>query len=141
MAKKIDCPSAQADSAAARIYGVMTPTEGGLRAGFLTETLAPTPEWLALAGTAKPSELFRIAAPCSKKACGHFSGGACTLAQRVVAGLKPVVDALPACQIRDTCRWFFQEGREACLRCPQVQTDSRDASEAYVEIARLPDRA
>jgi len=33
-----------------------------------------------------------------------------------------VVSELPSCQIRDTCRWFAEEGGAACLRCPQVVT-------------------
>jgi len=31
-------------------------------------------------------------------------------------------DGLPACLIRATCRWYQQEGKAACHRCPQVVT-------------------
>ena len=37
-------------------------------------------------------------------------------------GLDPVVDALPSCSIRNTCRWFADQERAACVRCPQVVT-------------------
>ncbi len=130
MTKRIDCPSAQADAKAARVYGVMTGPAEERRVGYLTETLKPTTELLALAGEAKPTELFRIAAPCANSVC--------TLAQRIVAALPPVVDALPACQIRATCRWFAQEGGAACLRCPQVATDLAAAAPEIVAIAQAP---
>lgn len=134
MNKTIDCPSAQADAKTSRIYGVMTGPEENRRVGYLTEALKPTEALLALSGEAKPTQLFRIAAPCSKSGCQHFNG-ACTLAQRIVASLPEVVDALPECQIRETCRWFYQEGADACLRCPQVATDKVGASEEEIRIA------
>lgn len=134
MNKRIDCPSAQADAKASRIYGVMTGPSETQRVGYLTETLKPTKELLALSGAGKPTELFRIAAPCANSGCKHFNG-ACTLAQRIVANLPVVADALPACQIRSTCRWFHQEGKDACLRCPQVATDKAGATEEEIWIA------
>ncbi len=134
MPQKIDCPSAQADAKASRIYGVMTGPSDNQRVGYLTETLQPTPELLALTGEAKPTQLFRIAAPCANGGCAHFNG-ACTLAQRIVASSPVVVNALPECQIRATCRWFLQEGGEACIRCPQVATDKVEASEHEIQIA------
>ncbi|MGY2046639.1 hypothetical protein [Methylobacterium sp. JK268] len=134
MSTRVDCPSAQPSGRSSRIYGVMTGPSEERRVGYLTETLAPTQDLLALAGEAKPTQLFRIAAPCAKSACQHFNG-TCTLATRIVASLAPVVDDLPLCQIRATCRWFLQEGREACLRCPQIATDKPDATEEEKRIA------
>ena len=134
MNDRIDCPSAQPRARSGRIYGVMTGPAHERRVGYLTETLRPTPDLLGLSGDAKPTELFRIAAPCANGGCKHFDGG-CTLVQRIVAALPVVVDALPACQIRGTCRWYLQEGRAACLRCPQVATDKADATEDEIRIA------
>ncbi|MGY2046643.1 hypothetical protein [Methylobacterium sp. JK268] len=136
MREAIDCPSAQAGTRGARVYGVMTGPAGDQRVGYLTETLRPNPDLLALAGDAKPTQLFRIAAPCAQGACAHFDGS-CTLARRIVAGLEPVVDGLPACQIRATCRWHLQEGDAACTRCPQVATDKVDATETERRIAAV----
>ena len=48
---------------------------------------------------------------------GRFHRG-----ERVAHQLEPVVDTLPPCQIRSTCRWFAEQGRQVCLRCPQVIT-------------------
>jgi hypothetical protein len=125
---QIDCPSAQPNGEGAKIYGVVTGEPEARRIAYLTQARPVTPELLALSGEAKPTQLYRIAAPCVNNGCKHFSGNACTLAQRVVALMEPVVDSLPACRIRRTCRWFQQEGKAACLRCPQVVTERSDAS-------------
>ncbi len=124
--RAIDCPSARPDDDGARIYGVVIGDPARQRVAYLTEARPLTPELLALAGESKPTELFRIAAPCAHGACQHFTGGSCSLAQRVVALAPAVVAGLPACQIRRTCRWFFQEGKAACVRCPQIVTERRD---------------
>lgn len=135
--KEIDCPSAQATADGARVFGVLTGTPEAHRVGYLTETLPVSEKLLALAGPVKPTQLFRIAAPCAGASggCKHFKSNACSLAERIVAGISPVVNALPACQIRSTCRWFRQEGKEACFRCPQVMTDKSNASEYEKQIA------
>jgi hypothetical protein len=52
--------------------------------------------------------------------------------------LPAVVDVLPICTIRASCRWYAQEGRDACLRCPQVVTECHDASADFVQVASPP---
>ena len=133
--QEIDCPSAQATADGARVFGVLTGTPDAHRVGYLTETVPVSEKLLALAGAAKPTQLFRIAAPCANGGCKHFKSNACSLAERIVAGVPVVVNALPACQIRSSCRWFRQEGKEACFRCPQVMTDTSDASDYERQIA------
>ena len=133
--QEIDCPSAQATADGARVFGVLTGTPDAHRVGYLTETVPVSEKLLALAGAAKPTQLFRIAAPCANGGCKHFKSNACSLAERIVAGVPVVVNALPACQIRSSCRWFRQEGKEACFRCPQVMTDKSDASDYERQIA------
>jgi hypothetical protein len=121
MRDPIDCPSSQPDRKGSRIFGVMKGPAEERRVGYLSQTLAPDQDVFDVFRAEQPTELFRIAAPCANSGCKHFDG-ACTLAQRIVAMLPPVVDNLPACQIRSTCRWYVQEGGDACLRCPQVAT-------------------
>ena len=133
--RPLDCPSAQAGADDARVYGVLAGTPDAPRVGYLTETLPVSEKLLALSGPAKPTEVFRIAAPCETNGCRHFKENACTLVQRIVEGLAPVVNALPPCQICSTCRWFRQEGRNACLRCPQVITDKPNATAEEKRIA------
>ena len=132
---EIDCPSAQATAPNARVFGVITGSPEAHRVGYLTETQPLSDELLAIAGSAKPTQLFRIAGTCSGDGCKHFKGNNCSLAKRIVDGVPAVVSGLPACQIRSTCRWFRQEGREACFRCPQIMTDKSNASDYEKYIA------
>jgi hypothetical protein len=130
----LKCPSALSISSDAVVFGLVTGTPEAPRIGYLTEAQPVTDSLMALAGSALPGQVFRIAATCSEHACKHFDGADCRLAKRIVTLLDPVVNALPACQIRSTCRWFRQEGREACLRCPQVVTDKAASVEEYRRI-------
>lgn len=139
----IDCPSAQPTGEGTMIYGVVTGGQEARRVAYLTEAQPVTPELLALAGDARPGQVFRIAAPCMGGECRHFAGGGCTLARRIVEALDPVVNGLPPCQIRKTCRWFRQEGRAACVRCPQVTTEhaSVSAIDRWIDFGIVPSAA
>jgi hypothetical protein len=130
------CPSVTSIGPEAQVFGVMTRSATAeLQVGYLTEVLPATPELLAAAAPAAPTEVFRAAAPCVQRSCQHFDGTRCGLAARITAMLNPVVSALPRCAIRPTCLWFRQEGREACLRCPQVATEQRNSSELQRAVA------
>lgn len=128
------CPSAQPDTAGAQVLGVVE--EGGL--AYVAGHMPVTAPLLKVAGPVPPTALFRFAAPCATGACTHFEGGACQLARRIARGMAPVVDRLPACAIRPTCRWHAQEGAEACRRCPQVVTRIDSPDPAMIEIAGMP---
>jgi len=124
------CPSIISIGPEAQVFGVLTgsPAEG-FQVGYLTEAVPATPELLAAAAPADPAEVFRAAAPCFEYRGKHFGGAKCQLATRITAMLDPVVDALPRCAIRATCRWFRQEGRAACFCCPQVTTELRNPND------------
>jgi len=96
-----------------------------------------TGELLALSGDVLPTEVFRFVAPCEERACRHFDGAECNLATRIVQILPVVVDGLPACGIRQTCRWFQQEGKPACMRCPQIITQMADPGDDF-KLAAMP---
>jgi hypothetical protein len=123
------CPSAQPDMNGAIVLGVMRGAAESPRLAYLNERLPVTSDLLALAGTVKPTEVFRFAARCEERACRHFDGRECRLASRIVEFLPAVTDALPPCVIRKSCRWFGQEGKQACLRCPQVLTENSQPSD------------
>jgi len=110
------------------IFGVVGGTASEPRLAHLVRPLPVTDELLALTAPAPPASVFRAAAPCAS-ACTHFAAGQCRLVSRVVAELPAVVDGLPACAIRPTCRWWQQEGREACMRCPLIVTELANPSE------------
>jgi hypothetical protein len=129
------CPSAQPDMAGARVLGVVGGTTETAQVAYLNEALPVNHQLLASTAPLKPTEVFRFAAHCEGKACRHFDGTNCNLATRIVQILPAVVDALPACLIRPTCRWYQQEGRAACMRCPQVVTESYEPSEDFKRAA------
>lgn len=116
------CPSAQPEMEDSRVLGVVGGTPEAPEVAYLNDFLPVTEEVLAMAGTVKPTQILRFAAPCQEKKCCHFDGKNCQLVTRIVQILPAVTDGLPACLIRASCRWFQQEGRDACYRCPQVVT-------------------
>ena len=125
--------------AASRVIGVVGGSDGGLegarRLFWIEQPLPVTGELLAMAAPAKPTEVFRFAAHCEENACCHFDGTNCQLATRIVQILPVVSESLPPCRIRSDCRWFQQEGRPACMRCPQVITQTYNAAEEYAKAA------
>ncbi|MGH3449345.1 MAG: hypothetical protein ACRDQW_01180 [Haloechinothrix sp.] len=129
------CPSAPPELAGAVIFGVVGGTATEPRVAHLVQPLPVTDEVLALAEPASPRQVFRAAAPCAMSACAHFAQNRCHLVTRVVAALPEAVDGLPVCRIRPDCRWWQQEGKAACLRCPLVVTDMVNPSELYRRVA------
>ncbi len=119
--RRLLCPSASAGEEAV-VFGVRTGdgAEPGIR--YLDHPVPASSEVLALAQPVDPREVFRMASPCAESACAHFSQSRCALATRIAQHLPEAVDELPACGIRRSCRWFSQEGKSACLRCPAVIT-------------------
>jgi hypothetical protein len=133
------CPSSQVDTENAVIFGIVEGTLHEPKVAYLKEPQEINESILELSGSVAPTEMFRIADSCQEKACQHYDGSKCQLAVRIVEQLNPVVESLPACQIRSNCRWWKQEGKEACFRCPQVVTDTYYTSEQYRQTAD-PDR-
>jgi hypothetical protein len=128
------CPSADPTDAQARLIGVVQGADEG-RIGYLAVPQAVTPDLLALSGSLDPREVMRVAAPCAGGACAHFDGADCRLAQRIVTRLAPVTQRLPRCGIRPECRWFGQEGAEACRRCPGVVTRDVAPTDTMRQVA------
>lgn len=129
------CPSAQPGMDNPVAFGVIVGTPEEPRLAHLESPLRVTDDLLAMAGPVKPTEVFRFAAPCAQDACKHFDGKDCRLVQRVVQILPRVVSDLPPCTIRPSCLWWHQEGKSACLRCPQIVTETYTASADYVQAA------
>lgn len=122
----------------AQVLGVVERGPDGSAVAYVNDTVPVTPEILAATGDAPATLVFRFAAPCVESKCTHFDGVKCQLAARVAEGLDRVVDKLPPCAIRKTCRWYAQEGARACARCPQVVTQVTDADDPLYSVA-LPD--
>jgi hypothetical protein len=111
------------------VFGVVGGTPDDPRLAYLKEPQPVTDELLELARPAKPTEVFRFAAPCAGGGCKHFDGQDCRLAARTVRMIPAAVEKLPPCRLRPRCRWWRQEGGAACLRCPVVVTTVRKPSE------------
>jgi hypothetical protein len=84
-------------------------------------------------------EVVRIGAACETSGCVHFDGDHCGLGQRVATMLPPVVQRLPRCSMRSSCRWYAEQGGSVCLRCPQVMTtDYPRPGNDLVRLAATP---
>lgn len=134
-AARFECPSAQPDMAGARIFGVLTGSESAPRIAYLKSEVRVPLSALKQLGALAPTQVFRFAASCEEHRCTHFDGKRCRLGDRIVAMLEPIVDALPPCQIRPSCRWFAEQGGAVCLRCPQVVTSIPKADDALNRAA------
>jgi hypothetical protein len=126
--KTLMCPSAEPEMEGSVIFGIVSGTPEQPQLIHLRETKPVPPELMSLESPVKPTEIFRIAANCSEL-CTHFDGNKCRLSQRIVEGLPQVSESLPPCPIRANCRWWSQEGKEACLRCLQIVRDNYNASD------------
>jgi hypothetical protein len=133
------CPSAQPGMEDLQLIGVVTFDEGAPRVAYLNEVVPVTEGLLASVEPAEPQEVFRMSGRCEERRCTHFNGVDCKLATRIVQILPAVVDGLPACLIRASCRWYTQEGKAACLRCPQVVTQPLAPSVEFAQAARPQD--
>jgi hypothetical protein len=140
--KEVLCPSAQHDSPDAKVFAVVGGTAEAAEVFYLSAPQPVTPELLALAHPVAPAEVFRFAAKCAGSGCKHFAAeeSKCRLAEKTVRWVSKAVETLPACTIRAHCRWFQQEGREACMRCPQVVTNNPLPNEE-MRVAGDPSRS
>lgn len=133
----LQCPSAQPDMAGAIAFGLIDHGADSPVTAFLEATVPVTAELLEMTAPLPPTQVFRFAAPCQKQRCSHWEG-ACTLADRIVKLLPAASLALPPCRIRTNCRWFAEQGRPACQRCPQVITETARPSELMARAAQPP---
>jgi hypothetical protein len=134
-ATALRCPSAQPGMAEVQVLGVVSGSAEEPRISYLNEYVRASPELLQRAAPVAPTEVLRLAARCEERRCTHFDGERCQLAARIVAMLPEVTDALPSCIIRPACRWYAEEGRQACLRCPQVVTSNLTADAHLRKVA------
>jgi len=138
MKQALHCPSAQPDWQDNFVFGIVRGTARDPEVEYLAQPLALTAELREIiTEPVELTEMLRFAAPCVGSACAHFRGHECTLVQRIVNTL-PGTGALPACIIRDVCRWYAQEGSAACLRCQHVVTDQMSFDPAIHAVAMPP---
>jgi hypothetical protein len=117
----LSCPSAQINTSEnVTVLGVINGTPEDPRLTYLADEVPVTQEVIDMAAPLNPNVVFRFAARCAGTNCPQFDGKNCGVAKHVANNLPEAVDTLPICRLRPTCRWWHQEGKAACLRCPQV---------------------
>ncbi len=125
--REIACPSAPCEEDS-RLFGVVGPSG---RVGYVIPSLPVTTDFVRRAEAGESAtQRFRFTAPCIGVSCSQWDGQGCRIGAELAAGSAAsgasasVAGAeLPDCGIRDTCRWFDQEGAAACALCPLVTTD------------------
>ena len=119
------CPSSHCSDGAI-LLGVVGP-QGVIYRGQRTRVDAAFVEAASQIGT--PEKRFRFANKCVECGCKQWANGKCNVIETVM-GHYPDESSqgseLPKCSIRDTCRWFSQAGRAACMICPRIVTDCRE---------------
>jgi hypothetical protein len=129
--RSLRCPSAPTWFPDPVVFGIVGGTPERPHVTMIPAEPVNAAELEVLAAPATVREVFRIGGVCIREGCRHWragndgaeNDGACTLVERVVAANPPVVDKLQRCDIRHVCRWWAQEGPEACRICPGIVTD------------------
>ena len=119
------CPSGRCREGAALIA-----VRDGESLGYITPAIPLTAEFVRRVAETAPERRFRFTERCIEAGCGQWTGAQCGLIQKLIASSPGLEDqgrvtSLPACAIRESCRWFSQEGARACGVCPEVVTDNR----------------
>jgi hypothetical protein len=120
------CPSAVAHPGATLLGAINA--DGSV--GFIETPITIDEAFLQEAGEGVALEkLFRFSTRCVQSGCKQWSQGNCTVIQRIIDAAPDWPQqhpALPACSIRTTCRWYAQEGADACSYCAFVTTNSME---------------
>jgi hypothetical protein len=140
MADQLNCPSSHPNQNGSSVIGVAEKRDGKVRVSFLPELVPLDAVAHLIPNTIPVTEVLRLAGPCLEERCGHFEKGRCTLVSRIVARLPTVVDRLSPCALRASCRWWHQEGPEACRRCSQIVSEPRAAGALMREVSIPPSK-
>ena len=75
--------------------------------------------------TKEPEKRFRFSNTCVESGCRQWSSGKCGVINKILQTNEDLnLEAqLPNCSIRASCRWYFQEGAQACTFCPYIVTN------------------
>jgi hypothetical protein len=121
------CPSATCEEGS-KVIGVVNEV-GTVQ--FLSSPLPVTKEFIDIASQGRtPEKRFRFTNRCVENGCSQWNGSGCGIIEGVLKTeqqIKIKSKPLPKCGIRTQCRWFHQAGRDACIVCPLVVTDNREA--------------
>ena len=124
------CPS-YVGKAGAQLFGVVN-KDGKVQ--FITP-LTVTEEFLELnKGKNSLEQRFRFTGKCVEKGCAQWNNeeSKCSLSQKVQnLDVGYTNKELSYCPIRSNCRWFHQDGKDACFSCNEV---TRNMEELLLQI-------
>ena len=73
---------------------------------------------------------FRFADKCIKSDCRQWTGTKCGVIPMLSGDeLTEVEHELKSCNIREQCRWFYEDGAKACTICSYVVTINMEVNE------------
>lgn len=130
--QQLDCPSAPYQDPEARLFGVVLEEDGETRVAYLQKDAALPDDFDPTSLGVDPAYALRFAAPCANMGCGQWREGGCGLGKAIVEQLAPVVDIAPTCMLRKTCRWYAENGKASCLRCPKITTRVHPSQAVHV---------
>ena len=117
-----DCPSARC-TVGSRVMGVVQ-HDGTV--AYLHKPIAVDADFVEIATRGRPpEERFRFADKCAEGGCSQWTGSRCGVSDRIVRHFADDATRsgkIPECGLRPTCRWFRQNGLDACTVCPLVTT-------------------
>lgn len=71
-----------------------------------------------------PEKHFRFTMTCGKDKCAQWSDNKCSVGSAIQKADINNLNTKPMkCAIRQACRWYSQEGLEACTLCKYIVTD------------------
>jgi hypothetical protein len=132
--KQILCPSAPSNEATILLGIVLA---NGTVA-YADELLMIDDDFVRTAREGTSAEArFRFAGSCFRSGCKQWSSGRCSVIDTVLNAprLGHLPERLPACSIRGACRWFIQNGSDACRICPFVITDSFGKTDPHESLS------
>lgn len=118
--KQLKCPSAM-PSNASDLFGIVN-DEGVVK--YLQTPLKMDRELINEKSINSPLDSkFRFTSKCIETGCNHWSNDSkvCSLIKSIVSKFQPSYESLQHCAIRNDCRWYDQEGRNACEGCSFVR--------------------
>jgi hypothetical protein len=84
-----------------------------------------------LQAAGNPETSFRFSGTCLENGCKQWANGNCGVIKNVMEANKEAAleSQLPDCSIRESCRWYFQEGAVACSFCPFIITNNLERNQ------------
>lgn len=112
------CPSYVAKPGAS-LFGIVQ--EDG-KVEYLPEPIPIDKTFVEEAAKGRPAEeRFRFSGNCAKGGCHQWDGHQCGLVGKIVKALdRSLEGSLQPCPIRERCRWFAQQGAQACANCNEI---------------------